>query len=152
MVKGRSPTIAKLLQRECFGTCGELNIEANAPPPLFRKSGPADVTWRNAPCLHEPASTEAEATHGPAQVPPALQISIETLVDDERALLSAVLLGFTRSGDHLVSYTSGEDGWQLQLWSFTPGMRCKRLYNVPLFIAQADDGAALRTVCTAHSA
>ena len=78
-------------------------------------------------------------------MPPALQISVETLVDNERALLSAVLLGFTRSGDHLVSYTSGEDGWHLQLWSFAPGMRCKRLYNVPIFATQAEDGTVLRT-------
>ena len=153
MVKGRSPTVAKLLQRECFGTCGELNIEVPPHPPTPPLPeiavGPANVTWRNA--LPESGSTEAEGTHGPAQVPPALQISIETLVDDERALLSAVLLGFTRSGDHLISYTSGEDGWHLQLWIFTPGMRCKRLYKVPLFTAQADDGAVPHTVCTALS-
>ena len=80
-------------------------------------------------------------------MPTANQIPIETLIDEDRALLSAVLLGFTRSGDRLVSYT-GEDGWHLQLWSFTPGRRCRRLYNVPLFAAAFDDGVVLRTACT----
>ena len=76
-----------------------------------------------------------------SQVPPDLQIPIETLVDEERSLLSAILLGFTRSGDHLVSYTTGEDGWHLQLWSFDPGRRCRRLYNIPIFVANTEDGA-----------
>lgn len=51
-----------------------------------------------------------------------------------------VLLGFTRDGCHLVSYTTqpaaaadGQDGYSLQLWSFAPGARCRRLWSVPLF-------------------
>ena len=51
-----------------------------------------------------------------------------------------MLLGFTRDGCHLVSYTvhpvaaaDGVDGYSLQLWSFHQGQRCRRLWSVPLF-------------------
>ena len=55
--------------------------------------------------------------------------------------MRAILPGFTRCGEHLVSYMTGEDGWHLQLWSFDPGRRCKRLYNVPLFVPSTEEGA-----------
>ncbi len=52
----------------------------------------------------------------------------------------AVLLGFTRDGCHLLSYTSqpvaaadGAEGYALQLWRFETGQRCRRLWSVPLF-------------------
>ena len=51
-----------------------------------------------------------------------------------------VLLGFTRDGSHLISYTTqpvaaadAQDGYCLQLWRFQPGARCARLWSVPLF-------------------
>jgi hypothetical protein len=58
-----------------------------------------------------------------------------------RCLVAAVvLLGFTRDGGHLVSYTTqpvaaadAQDGYCLQLWRFQPGVRCIRLWSVPLF-------------------
>lgn len=52
----------------------------------------------------------------------------------------AILLGFTRDGCHLLSYTTqpvaaadSQEGYCLQLWSFQRGARCRRLWNVPLF-------------------
>lgn len=60
--------------------------------------------------------------------------------------LGVVLLGFTRDGAHLVSYTTqpvaatdGQEGYCLQLWSFTPGARCRRLWSAPLFRCVAAD-------------
>ncbi|PSC76438.1 hypothetical protein C2E20_0265 [Micractinium conductrix] len=75
-----------------------------------------------------------------AAVPASCQTPIETLLDAAGELKSAVLLGFTRDGCHLVSYTvhpvaaaDGVDGYSLQLWSFHQGQRCRRLWSVPLF-------------------
>lgn len=51
-----------------------------------------------------------------------------------------MLLGFTRDGCHLLSYTSqpvaaadAAEGYALQLWRFEPGQRSRRLWSVPLF-------------------
>lgn len=73
-------------------------------------------------------------------VPRSGQHPIEALLDESSDLKSVVLLGFTRDGLHLVSYTTqpvaaadGQEGYCLQLWSFSPGARCRRLFNVPLF-------------------
>lgn len=67
----------------------------------------------------------------------------------------AVLLGFTRDGCHLVSYTTqpvaaadGQEGYSLQLWSFAPGARCRRLWSVPLF--RCRPGLCARTLA-AHT-
>ena len=56
------------------------------------------------------------------QIPHRLRVPAESVVDEHGALLSAVLLGFTRDGEHLVSYTStpapaadGCDGHHLQV-------------------------------------
>lgn len=55
-------------------------------------------------------------------------------------LAGAVLLGFTRDGCHLLSYTSqpvaaadAAEGYALQLWRFETGQRSRRLWSVPLF-------------------
>ncbi|KAK9803572.1 hypothetical protein WJX72_001301 [[Myrmecia] bisecta] len=76
------------------------------------------------------------------QVPIRLQIPIETVLDDQRAMLSCVLLGFTRDGDHLISYTSTPvaaadnlEGYHLQVWRFSMTDRIERLSNIPLFQA-----------------
>ena len=55
------------------------------------------------------------------QIPRRLQVPAEALVDEGGALLSAVLLGFTRDAEHLLSHTStpvaaadGAEGHHLQ--------------------------------------
>lgn len=80
------------------------------------------ICWRLAACLPPPRECIPAPPH--TTLPCA----------------GAVLLGFTRDGGHLVSYTSqpvaaadGAEGYALQLWRFEPGQRCRRLWSVPLF-------------------
>lgn len=51
-----------------------------------------------------------------------------------------IILGFTRDGHHLVSYTTsgvaaaaGAHGFSLQLWAFGPSGRLRRAWSAPLF-------------------
>ncbi|KAL4859348.1 hypothetical protein ACK3TF_000466 [Chlorella vulgaris] len=76
-----------------------------------------------------------------AAVPPSCQVPIECVLDEPAGdLQSTILLGFTRDGGHLLSYTTqrvaaadGQEGYCLQLWRYQPGQRCRRLWSVPLF-------------------
>lgn len=61
-------------------------------------------------------------------------------MDPEEQLKSCIILGFTRGGAHLLSYTSaptaaadGHEGCALQLWAFELGAPCRKLWSVPLF-------------------
>eukprot|EP00899_Mesostigma_viride_P010637 jgi/Mesvir1/19575/Mv09879-RA.1 len=83
------------------------------------------------------------------QVPPRLRIPVATLVDESRQLLQCVLLGFTRSGDFLISYSAdgafassapGAEGpsrarYHLQVWRFTIHEPLRLFAWAPLFRA-----------------
>lgn len=76
-------------------------------------------------------------------IPPRLTIPIERVVDRDRKMLSCVLLGFLADGDHLVSYSTRDDGGggdlQLQIWTFRPGRRAELLATSPLFESDGGD-------------
>ncbi len=73
----------------------------------------------------------------PALLPPFLHRKSSDFLASP---VGCILLGFTRDGGHLVSYTStpvaaadGKEGCCLQLWSFHRSAPCRKLWNVPLF-------------------
>ena len=78
------------------------------------------------------------------QVPPRLQTPIASILDPAEELKSCVILGFSRGGGHLLSYTAadGREGYGLQLWAFARHEPCRRLWSVPLF--RAGGGVARR--------
>lgn len=85
------------------------------------------------------------------QIPPSLRVPIRDIVDQGDALLTCVLLGFSRDGTKLLSYTNqptvasdGQGGWCLQIWDFRPGRRTRRLYNVPLFRSASESQLSSR--------
>ena len=56
------------------------------------------------------------------------------------AIAGCIILGFTRDGNHVISYTTGgvaaglgQPGLCLQLWAFCAGRRLRRAWSVPLF-------------------
>ena len=68
------------------------------------------------------------------------------------------MLGFSADGDHLISYTSGQE-YCLQLWSFEPPAPCRLLWRCPLFrthdalasLADEEDGFMALAVTIAET-
>lgn len=116
---------------------------ADAPPAAARRRSLSSNVFSRI--IARETST-ADASRGEfkafACIPPRLTLPVERIVDDARAMLRCVLLGFTADGDHLVSYSaSGESGYALQIWRFRVGARATLLATTPLFDA---DERALR--------
>lgn len=75
-----------------------------------------------------------------SKVPQQLQLQIDDIIDSEGEIKSCVLLGFSRCGNFLMSYTTspvaaadGLEGYCLQVWSFLNDSPCRKLWNIPLF-------------------
>jgi len=68
-------------------------------------------------------------------LPKRLCVPVERLLDRDRLLLSGVLLGWSRDGNHLLSYTRRDGEYELHVWRTRPGAASPaRLFvSVPLF-------------------
>lgn len=69
------------------------------------------------------------------KTPDRLIFPLEDLVDARQELLECIVLGFTRNGDHLISYkrNNSNHSYSLQLWKFTPHQPVTLAIEVPLF-------------------
>ncbi|KAK3243370.1 hypothetical protein CYMTET_46973 [Cymbomonas tetramitiformis] len=73
-----------------------------------------------------------------SKIPPRLVFRIEHILDVKRAVLDSVILGFTRDGRFLLSYSSNEAQYRLQAWEFSSsGPLCIRM-DVPIFYQEKD--------------
>ncbi|GMH37260.1 hypothetical protein BSKO_05133 [Bryopsis sp. KO-2023] len=70
------------------------------------------------------------------KTPRRLLFPVEDIVDAKGALLECIILGFTRDGDHLISYKrrdSETPDYSLQLWKFVPCQPVELAIEIPLF-------------------
>ncbi|PRP76383.1 hypothetical protein PROFUN_15284 [Planoprotostelium fungivorum] len=85
--------------------------------------------------------------------PPHAIASLDEIIDDRGELRTCIILGFTRDGNHLISYSSTTDNsgahhffseeeqhYFLQIWSFKLKNKSKKISEHPLF-----GGAAIST-------
>ena len=89
-----------------------------------------------------------------AEIPPRLRAPIERILDRERRLLRAVVLGFTADGGHVVAHhhdrANGGEHW-VQFWTFdVHGKRPSRLVrDVP--VMRERDGSSMRDTKNARA-
>ena len=89
-----------------------------------------------------------------AEIPPRLRAPIERILDRERRLLRAVVLGFTADGGHVVAHhhdrANGGEHW-VQFWTFdVHGKRPSRLVrDVP--VMREEDGSSMRDTKNARA-
>ncbi len=89
-----------------------------------------------------------------AEIPPRLRAPIERILDRERRLLRAVVLGFTADGGHVVAHhhdrANGGEHW-VQFWTFdVHGKRPSRLVReVP--VMRERDGSSMRETKNARA-
>jgi hypothetical protein len=68
-----------------------------------------------------------------AAAPPRLRVPITRLLDAARALLRCILLGFSRDGEHLLSYSQRSGAYALHVFRFRAGAPATLVAVVPLF-------------------
>ncbi len=89
-----------------------------------------------------------------AEIPPRLRAPIERILDRERRLLRAVVLGFTADGGHVVAHhhdrANGGEHW-VQFWTFdVHGKRPSRLVrDIP--VMRERDGSSMRDTKNARA-
>ena len=89
-----------------------------------------------------------------AEIPPRLRAPIERILDRERRLLRAVVLGFTADGGHVVAHhhdrANGGEHW-VQFWTFdVHGKRPSRLVReIP--VMRERDGSSMRETKNARA-